>query len=69
MITNESLIDLHVKSKNKEEIIRNLARRAGELGRIRDAAGYMQSILEREELFPAVIGYGIAIPHGKSSFV
>ena len=69
MIINESLIELNRKIESKEKLIENLARKAGEAGCVRDVAGYMQSILEQEESFPSAIGYGIAIPHGKSKFV
>ncbi|AIF52876.1 PTS sugar transporter subunit IIA [Pelosinus sp. UFO1] len=69
MIIHESLIALNLQSKNKVEIIETLARKARKLGRIRNVKGYMQAVFAREELFSTAIGYGIAIPHGKSSFV
>jgi len=69
MIIHESLIELNVTLKNKEEIIETLARKAGELGRVSDVAGFLQAVFAREELFSTAIGYGIAIPHGKSSYV
>lgn len=69
MIIHESLIELDLKSKNKTEIIENLARKAWELGRIRDAAEFTKAVFDREALFSTAIGYGIAIPHGKGSFV
>ncbi|MCC5466806.1 PTS sugar transporter subunit IIA [Pelosinus baikalensis] len=69
MIIHESLIELNMKSKNKAEIIETLAQKAKSLGRIRDVAGFIQAVFAREALFPTAIGYGIAIPHGKSSDV
>lgn len=69
MIIHESLIALNLQSKNKVEVIETLARKARKLGRIRSVKGYMQAVFAREELFSTAIGYGIAIPHGKSSFV
>jgi PTS system fructose-specific IIA component len=69
MIIHESLIALNLQSKNKVEIIETLARKARKLGRIRSVKGFMQAVFAREELFSTAIGYGIAIPHGKSSFV
>lgn len=69
MIIHESFIELHITSKDRTEIIETLARKAKKLGRIRDVAGYIQAVFAREELFSTAIGYGIAIPHGKSSFV
>jgi PTS system fructose-specific IIA component len=67
MIIHESLIELHLKSKNKTEIIETLARKAKELGRISDVTGYIQSVFALDESFPTAFGYGIAIPYGKSS--
>jgi PTS system fructose-specific IIA component len=69
MITNESLIELQLKSKNKEEIIRSLARKAGEVGRVNNVAGYIEAVFAQEELFYTVIGYGVAMPYGKSIYV
>lgn len=69
MIIHNSLIELHVKSKNKNEIIEILARKAKELGHISDVTGYVQSVFALDESFPTAFGYGIAIPYGKSSYV
>lgn len=69
MIIHESFIELHITSKDKTEIIKTLAQKARELGRIREVAGFTKAVFAREELFSTAIGYGIAIPHGKSSFV
>ena len=69
MIIHESLIALNLPLTNKVEIIETLARKARKLGRIRSVKGYMQAVFAREEVFSTAIGYGIAIPHGKSSVV
>ncbi len=69
MIIHESLIDLDVSSKDKDEIIGDLACKAEKLGRISGIVGYLQAVFEWEELFSTAIGYGIAIPYGKSSYV
>lgn len=69
MIIHESLIELHITSKDKTDIIEILAQKARDLGRIRDVAGFIKAVFDREELFSTAIGYGIAIPHGKSSYV
>lgn len=69
MIIHESLIDLNVLSKDKDEIIGDLACKAEKLGRISSIVGYLQAVFAREELFSTAIGYGIAIPYGKSSCV
>lgn len=69
MVIHESLIELNITSKSKNEIIKHLSRKAGELGYVSDVRGFLQAVFAREELFSTAIGYGIAIPHGKSSYV
>lgn len=69
MIIHKSLIELHLKSKNKTEIIEALAQKAKELGRISDVTGYIESVFALDESFPTAFGYEIAIPYGKSSCV
>jgi PTS system fructose-specific IIA component len=49
MITNESLIELHLKSTNKTVIIENLARKAKELGRVSNLAGYLEAVFARSD--------------------
>ena len=69
MIIHESLIELQAKSKNKAQIIEDLARKAKELGCIRNVTGYIEAVFALEETFPTAFGYGIAIPFGKCSDV
>ena len=69
MIIHKSLIELHVKSKSKAQIIETLACKVKELGRIRDVEGYIQAVFALDESFPTAFGYGVAIPYGKSNYV
>jgi PTS system fructose-specific IIA component len=69
MIIHKSLIELHLKSKNKTEIIEALARKAKKLDRISDITGYIQSVFALDESFPTAFGYDIAIPYAKSNYV
>jgi PTS system fructose-specific IIA component len=69
MLTSESLIELNIKSKDKGEFIRTLAEKARKLGHVSNVAGYLEDVFARENLFPTVIGYGVALPYGKSSHV
>ncbi|MDR1568540.1 MAG: fructose PTS transporter subunit IIA [Streptococcaceae bacterium] len=68
VITKE-LIDLSVDGNEPNEVIKNMAKLIDATGRISDFEGYYQSVLEREELTSTGIGFGIAIPHGKSEHV
>lgn len=68
VITNE-LVDLSTAGTNSQEIIEALAKKIEASDRITDFDGYLQSVLDREALTSTAIGFGIAIPHGKSSHV
>jgi fructose-specific phosphotransferase system IIA component len=69
MLINEALIDLSVKSNTKEEIIDHLARLALAEGRISQVEEYKKAVLHREAEYSTAMGFGIAIPHGKTSAV
>lgn len=69
MLLNESSIILECEFKEKEEIIRYLADVALSTNRIIETEPYVQAVLHRESEFSTGVGYGVAIPHGKSSVV
>ena len=68
-ITNLGMINLCLSGENKEEVIKNLAMQLNETGVISDFDVYYESVLERENLTSTGIGFGIAIPHGKTDAV
>lgn len=69
MIINEGLIDLNIKQNTKEEVIRHLTGLAIEEGRVEDEETYVQAVMARESEYSTGMGFGIAIPHGKTSAV
>ncbi|EIW17752.1 MULTISPECIES: PTS sugar transporter subunit IIA [Pelosinus] len=69
MIIHESLIELHMKSKSKMEIIETLAHKAKELSCISEVEGYLKDVFALDESLPIAFGYGIAIPYGKGRYV
>lgn len=69
MLLNEDSIILDCELKNKEEIIRYLASVALSTNRIIETEPYIQAVLHRESEFSTGVGYGVAIPHGKSIVV
>ena len=69
MLLNEDSIILNCELKNKEEIIRYLADVAFSTNRIVLTEPYVQAVLHRESEFSTGVGYGVAIPHGKSNVV
>lgn len=69
MLLNEDSIILGCELKDKEEIIRYLANVALSTNRIEETEPYIQAVLHRESEFSTGVGYGVAIPHGKSNVV
>jgi PTS system fructose-specific IIA component len=68
LITKESIL-LACDLKEKEAIIRAMAKQAFEIHRIKEVEPFVQAVLHREAEFSTGVGYGIAIPHGKASVV
>ena len=69
MIINEKLIDLNVTATTKEGVIDRLAALAAAEGRVINVAEYTKAVLHRETEYSTAMGFGIAIPHGKTSAV
>ncbi|MGG6817915.1 UNVERIFIED_CONTAM: PTS sugar transporter subunit IIA [Streptococcus canis] len=68
-VTRTALINLQLSGNRKEIIIDSLAKQIDACGLIEDFDVYYDSVLEREALTSTGIGFGIAIPHGKSAAV
>lgn len=68
-MTNRELIVLNQKFSSKEEIIKNLAKNAKNINKVSSLEKYLEAVFERESLISTSVGYGIAIPHGKSDAV
>lgn len=69
-IINKNLIDLNIEdNSSKEQIIRILSKMMSAENRLNNYDKYVENVLIRENLFTTGFGYGIAIPHGKCSFV
>ncbi|SJZ35996.1 PTS system, fructose-specific IIA component [Pilibacter termitis] len=68
-IIEENLVDFAITANTKEEVVKQLAKKMADEGRLYCRCGYIESVLERENLTSTGIGFGIAIPHGKSEHV
>ena len=62
-------ITLDIKAKNKEQVIDEMIDLLDKDGVLTNAALYKAAIYERENLSTTGIGFGIAIPHAKTSAV
>ena len=69
MIIDEKLIILDLDVTNKLEAIASLSETAGKAGRLSDIDIYCQKVKKREDEVSTDMGFGIAIPHGKSDVV
>lgn len=68
-IINADLIDLNLNSTGKTGVIEHLADMINQMGRLDNKEAYIQAVMEREMLSTTGIGFGVAIPHGKSDAV
>jgi len=64
-----NVIDLHLKKSSKDAVIEYMADLINQEGRLTDKEQYINSVKEREATFTTGIGFGVAIPHGKSNAV
>ncbi len=60
---------MELKSKTKEEAIKEIAEMLYKKGKVKDIDKFISDILEREELGSTGIGHGIAIPHARTEAV
>lgn len=58
-----------LSAHSKEEAIRLLVESLAEGGSLSDKAAYLEAVLQREATGSTGIGFGVAIPHGKSAGV
>ncbi|EGL83118.1 putative PTS IIA-like nitrogen-regulatory protein PtsN [Caldalkalibacillus thermarum TA2.A1] len=65
-LLKEEAIQLSLSAETKEEYIRKLASVLHETGAVSDKEQYVQKVLEREQMGSTGVGFGVAIPHGKS---
>lgn len=68
-LTSLELIELSLKAKTKDQVIRELAEILHRNQRISDLDKFVEDIYERETLGSTGIGFKIAIPHTKSKYV
>ncbi|HCD45081.1 MAG TPA: PTS mannose transporter subunit IIAB [Lachnoclostridium sp.] len=69
MIIDKGLVEVNLEVKDKYEAIEWLANLAGMENRLSDRSVFCQKVREREEQVSTDMGFGIAIPHGKTDAV
>lgn len=68
-IIEKENIYLELEETNKDSIIKFLAKKMFDAGRLDDAEEYAAAVFERENQVSTSVGNGVAIPHGKSKSV
>lgn len=68
-ILSEELICMNLNVRNKEEALIQISQMLLDNGVIKNKDEFYHAILEREKLGQTGLGYGLAIPHGKSDTV
>lgn len=68
-IIDINLIDLNLNCTSKEAAIISMADLLDKSGRLNNKKEYIKEVIKREKLSSTGIGFGIGIPHGKSSAV
>ena len=62
-------IELDLKSKNKNSVIKELYENIKKLGLVKDEEGALKDLVAREEMGSTGIGKNVALPHAKTDAV
>ena len=68
-VLDEKMMVFDLKAKTKEEVLEELVKILKKNDVVEDERGFLEVVKKREEEFSTGIGYGVAIPHGKSNLV
>lgn len=68
-LLDENSVIFDMKSNSKVSAIKEMVDVLDKNNKLNNKDMYLKAVLEREEEFSTGIGFGIAIPHGKSSAV
>lgn len=69
MIISKELVRLNLEATTKVEALEKLAKQAADYGKVNNISTYIEAVLKREEEYSTAVGFGVAIPHGKSEAV
>ncbi len=69
MIISKELVKLNLSATSKEDALTQLAKIASDNGKLKDEQTYIEAVLKREAEYSTAVGFGVAIPHGKSDAV
>ena len=68
-LLTDSVIGVRLEAENKGDLLVKLVDLATGSGRVNDKEEALNAVEERERIMTTAIGYGVAIPHGKTGAV
>ncbi len=68
-VLSKELICLDAEAEDKEAVIRLLADRLDQAGRLADKEEYIRQVFKREETYATGVGFSVATPHAKTDAV
>ena len=68
LLKKENII-LDMDTEKKDEVIVSLAGKLQKEGIVTNFDGFLKDIYAREEMDNTAVGFGVAIPHGKSEWI
>lgn len=68
-LLTEKTVAIPLEVKTKEECIEKMAEHLVQAGFVKDQVAFVEKVLNREKTGSTGIGFGVAIPHGKSNGV
>ncbi|CAA7600103.1 protein-Npi-phosphohistidine-sugar phosphotransferase [Acididesulfobacillus acetoxydans] len=68
-LVRTELMDLNLKATDRTSVIRELTQLLDKEGCLFSQDGFLQDVFKREETGNTAVGFGVAIPHGKSPAV
>jgi len=68
-LISQDLITLDLKAQDSNSAIAELADILDQAGKLDSLSGYVKAVHEREALTTTAVGFGVAIPHARSSAV
>lgn len=68
-LINPATITLDLQARTPEEAFRELGGLLEQAGAVSDLDAYLDAVRERESKSTTAVGFGVAIPHGKSAGV
>ncbi|QIK70074.1 PTS sugar transporter subunit IIA [Erysipelothrix sp. HDW6C] len=68
-LIRKDIINLHLHATSKKELFEEMADMLSKGGYVSNVDGYVQDLFKRESEYSTGIGFGLAIPHARSSNV